>query len=365
MSNTVATQNSLTGAITLACTCTTKATDSWVIDLVYTTVEPLLFVEPLIWKKSTNNAGIYGVHNFTLNMTLDATACRSLSSSTKGIPMTVSLQSVTECELLMNYLTPHDADIIAKRNALPCTSYEHRQDSLPAIVKTVGTGNRTCNSHTINSVPNKIYICVRKLMSSMTVKDSDSFLAITRLSLNFNNKPSLLANYTPYDLYKMSKRNGSKQSIYEFLGQASVVNGIKRPTLGSVVVIDPALDLNLPYKLAPGVLQDLTVQITVDYANFTDDDLAECEVLTVYEYNGVFHTEDGRGKAEKSVFAPTHVTEACMKQFGESRQRIVDETTDHSLVNVPLLNLDKSDIRTGSGVKSGGSFTESAMARIH
>jgi hypothetical protein len=364
----VATEISTSDQVKTASTCTTQATNSWVIDLVYTTVEPLLFIEPLLWSKSTNNAGIYGIQTLSLTLTLDPTASRAFSSATRSIPMTVSLQSVSECELLMNYLTAHETETIVNRNSVPCKSYEPRYNTVTGVSGVAGltpTNKRTCDAHVLSSIPNKIYICVRKLMSELTVKDSDSFLAITGLAVNFNGTPNLLASHTPYDLYKMSKRNGSKQSIYDFLGQASVIGGTTKPTIGSIVIIDPALDLGLPEKYAPGVMQKLNVQTTVSYANYRTEAMANIEVLTVYEYDGVFTTENGRGAIEEAMFSSIHVAEATVKQFGESRQRIVDETSSHSLINVPLLNLDKSDIKTGSGVKSGGSFTESAMARIH
>ena len=58
------TELSTDAEITTALTCVAKATDSWVIDISYTSTEPLLFLSPFVFgEKCNNNAGLYGVNN--------------------------------------------------------------------------------------------------------------------------------------------------------------------------------------------------------------------------------------------------------------------------------------------------------------
>lgn len=345
-----------------ACTCRAQATTSWVIDLVYTTIEPLLFLSPLLWAKSSNNAGLYGIHSFNLDLTLDPTAKRSISSAT-GIPMTASVTSVTGCELLMNYLTPQNGDTIASRNTLPYVKFASVPTTGPAIASGA-QGTVISSNLTWAYIPSKIFVAVRKPHNLQTIKDSDSFMTIKNVSIYFNNK-TLLNSLSQHDLYKMSKRNGSKQSIYEFFGKATIPNGKTKPTIGSVLVIDPALDLDLPEDLTCGTSGNYNFQITVTFSNEREVNLAQTELVVICQEDGVFVTDNGSSTSNVGLYKPLMVAEATTQQFGESRQRVKEITEGHSLVNVSLLNLDKSDIKVGSGVQSGGSFMKSALANLH
>ena len=209
VSTLVATHMSTALEITTASTCTAKATNSWVIDITYNTIEPLLFLSPLIYSKTNNNAGLWKLGRLSLSLQLDPSAKRAWSSSTTW-PMQIKVTSVTDCKLLMNYLSPQVTDIIAPRNVLPYRKYDIHKTPYNNPINPNTSAVVTTTSHTLQGVPSKIYICARKPLNQMTIKDSDSFLPIRNLNINFNNKPTLCSAMSPYDLYRMSSRNGSK-----------------------------------------------------------------------------------------------------------------------------------------------------------
>lgn len=160
-------------------------------------------------------------------------------------------------------------------------------------------------------------------------------------------------------------RNESEQSVYEFYGKASIDGGLSKPTLGSLVVIDPALDLGLTTEQAPGMLQNTQFQVAVSFENNKAEDIPNCEVLVHFQYDGTFVIDNAVAEFNKASFNSTTVVESALKQHGESRKRIVEESSgSNSLVNVTMLNTSKSEM-SGSGVKSGGAYVESALSRIH
>ena len=68
----------------------------------------------------------------------------------------------------------------------------------------------------LSSIPDKLYIFARPSKGGLTGTISqttpDTFLRITNLQINYNNRISIFGTYTEADLYKMSVRNGLKSS---------------------------------------------------------------------------------------------------------------------------------------------------------
>jgi hypothetical protein len=280
--------------------------------------------------------------------------------------MTVSLTSVSDVKLHMCYISPQDTDLIAPTNVVPYCEYARYITSVGAVPASVGKSGIASNSIQLSSIPNKFYVVVRKRMSNMTVKDSNSFLPIKKVAIQFNNVASILSSASQHDLYKLSRKNGSKQSVYEFYGRASGADYVSKPTCGSIVILDP-VDFGLPEIVAPGSTGSFNFQITVDVDN-TDTVEEDCELLVVMEQSGVFITENGASSVQTALFTRKLVADATTEQFGESRDFIQKFTDDMTLVNVPLQNYTKS----GSGVRSGGSmaktagdYSREALARIH
>lgn len=362
VANLVATQVSDDQDITDACTSSSQANDTWVIVLGVTTTEPLLFLSPLIYGKTSNNAGFHGIQAMSLDLLLDTSAKRAFSSAT-GVGMTIALTEVFSSELLLNVLTVQDSDIIAPKTVLPYTSYNRYITKIPNnILANTGTTIGS-NSINISSIPNKKYICIRKQLSVQTMKDTDSFVPITGVSVTFNNLTSILNTATPEDLYKLSRNNGSKQLINEFLGTASIPNGKVKPTIGTIVVLDPALDFGLEEYLTSGSTGTYNFQIDVTYHNTLGETVVSPELLIITQSDGLFITENERSTVQTAIFTKTDVAKASVAQFGESRSYMRQFGSGPSVMNVPLLNADKSDITSGSGVRSGGGKSVGDYAR--
>jgi hypothetical protein len=73
-----------------------------------------------------------------------------------------------------------------------------------------------CNAIQLNMIPDKLIVFCRKL--NMITCDSDSFLTIKNININFNNYAGLLSNMSQEQLYKASVASGLHMSWQEFSG---------------------------------------------------------------------------------------------------------------------------------------------------
>ena len=353
----VRTQASTDAQILAALTCGTSANDSWVIDITFQTTEPLLFLSPLKYgENSNNNAGLYGVKNIDFVFNIDSSAKRVFCSGSAHA-MTVSLLSMGECKLNLNYLSVQASDLLASKNVLPYVDFARYLSVNTPNTASGASAEIVAQAVQLSQIPNRLYIVARKPLSTQNNKDSNSFLAIEKISINFNNVAGILAGANAMDLYSMSVANGSQQDMYEFLGSANYINGKSRSTAGSILVIDPSKDLNLPDYLSNGSIGQFSFQANVTVRN-TDTATFSPELVVIAEYNGLFITQSGQSMKQTGLLTKDVVMNSTMNQFGESSQYIKKQGSKNlqnlnasALRNIPLLNMKKS----GSGAVSGGS----------
>jgi hypothetical protein len=62
----------------------------------------------------------------------------------------------------------------------------------------------TFSSISMNQIPDKMIIFVRKSMGTQSYTDTDSFLPIDNISINWNNNSGILSSHTSRDLYNIS-----------------------------------------------------------------------------------------------------------------------------------------------------------------
>jgi hypothetical protein len=225
----------------------------------FTTTEPLLFLSPFISGNSNNNASLLGINNLILTLNLgDAT--RSMSNASYAIPVggtdsvhtitNVSLSSVANSKLLFNFLDipPQMGSKIEPKNVVNYNNYMSYNYNSSQEIPTKTSKVLTFNNVQLGSVPSKILIFCKK--PTLTTYDSNYFLTIKSLTMNFANRSGLLSSATQADLYNMSVKNGLQMNFYEFSGQgvSNTPTGYPTvvPTIGSIICIDPAIDLSIP-----------------------------------------------------------------------------------------------------------------------
>lgn len=343
-----------------SCLTSAGTDDSWTIEMKSTTTEPLLFLSPFTYtKNNNNNAALYGVRNMDFVFTLDSSG-KKLFSSSSGSQFNNITIDIKKAVLNLNYLSVQPSDLLSSKNVVPYVDYSRYLTQHGSTVIAGNSFNINSNSIQFNQVPNRIYIIARKKLSDQNWKDTNSFLAINSISLDFNNVSGILSNCTPEDLYNMSVANGSKQSLYEFLGECNILYGKSTETLGSILVIDPSKNMNLPDYLSNGSVGQFNLQAKMSFKN-TDVNTITPELLIIAEYNGLFITQSGQSTQQTSLLTSELVVNSTMSQFGESDQYVKsfnNSTNLSSFKNVPYLNMKKSGVSKSGGAYSGGSQSQ-------
>jgi hypothetical protein len=236
--------------------------------------------------------------------------------------------------LLFTFLTPHPSDLMPARNIVPyyeLPRYITNAKAPTALIPTVTAGNSILGynindgylvpSQTLqlNQIPDKLIVFVRKTQSAMSYGDSDAFLPIRKITINFNNNSGILSSSRSEDLFRMSKNNGSNQQWNEWLGVVNTstfpgtFNSV--PTVGSCLMLEFGKDIQLVEDFfAPGSLGNFNIQLNVTVQNvnqsinLTDSNGLELVMITMN--SGVFVCERGTSSTYTGILTRADVLEA-------------------------------------------------------
>eukprot|EP00981_Chlorochromonas_danica_P014834 scaffold9048_cov186-Ochromonas_danica.AAC.1 len=116
--------------------------------------------------------------------------------------------------------------------------------------------------------------------------------------MNFANSSGLLGSATPAQLYNMSVRNGLQMNYYEFSGKGISQNTKDGspavvPTIGSILVIDPAIDLSISDEVTNMSSGQFNIQFELGVQNQSNEDLSQVTVYMAYVNSGLFITDSG------------------------------------------------------------------------
>lgn len=304
----------------------------------FKTTEPLLFLSPFISGSSNNQASLLGVNNMTVTLNV-GNASRVMSNASfatragegGGLARTisnVSLVSFSSSQLLFNFLTI-PASLFSKiepKNVLHYNSYTSYNTTSQSDIGVGESTTLTSNNIQLNQVPSKILLYVRKDQNTLNTYDSNSFMVIEKVQINFANKSGLLSSATQSQLYHMSLRNGLNMSFYEFSGEgvSRSAEGVASPvaTIGSIIVIDPALDLSLDAQYTNMSSGQYNIQLSTDVKNHTSEVIKPNIYICVVN-NGMFITENGISSFMTGMLNQEQVLDT------KSKSAIIDSHTYH------------------------------------
>ena len=271
--------------------------------LKFTTTEPLLFLSPYISAHSNNQSAFLGLNNLTITANMgDATRCMSNGSyADKSGVSTATISSVdyvsyTGAKLLLNFLTipPVMFSKIEPKNVVNYNQYTSFNYSSGQSIPAKSTSTVAFNNIQLNQIPSRMLIFARK--SQMTTYDSNSFMCIKSVSINFGNKSGLLSSCNSIQLYDMSVRNSLQMNYYEYSG-AGISNdtqGVPKnmSTIGSILSIDPAIDLSIDSQYSNSSGGQFNMQFDLQLFNQGDEEITPTLYLVVVN-SGIFVTENG------------------------------------------------------------------------
>lgn len=185
------------------------------------------------------------------------------------------------------------------------------------------------NNVQLNQIPSKFLIFARKPTSTTTTYDSNSFMVIRNTSINFANKSGLLSSATPVQLYDMSVRNGLQMNYYEFSGGGVSNNqdGVSEivPTIGSILCIDPAIDLSIDAQYSNMSSGQYSMQFDIELYNQTSEAIMPTLYL-LYVNSGLFVTENGISQQNTGLLSQEMVLDT------KSKDAVMDKHTYESKV---------------------------------
>jgi hypothetical protein len=312
----------------------------------YTVREPLL-ASPFMFAKNANSGqGFYGIQNLNITFNLSTSNVSRIWRS--GLPLdnnevaptTTSVQSYTGSKLIFNFLTPKPSDMLSARNVVPYYEMPRYLSTSTASIPYATRVNTTAASSSIivpattrltftttqlNQIPDKLLIFVRKSKASQLIADTDSALAITGCSFNFNNQSGILASATQDQLYRFSVEAGSNQSWEEFRGFANVANaatggGKQIATSGSYLFLDMGRHLQITEDYySSGSLGNFNLQFTLNVENYIPAPLASAvampiEMVLITLNSGLFVCEKGQSATYTGILTKDDVLSASSQQ---------------------------------------------------
>lgn len=294
-------------------------------------------------------------------------------------------QAFANTALLFTFLTPHPSDLMPARNIVPYYELPRyitnvklsKQPTQLSLFNSTGVpvgvplgsvnalytdASKTSSfvipfntlegeqvpSQTLqlNQIPDKLVIFVRKPLGQQKYGDSDAFLPIRSITINFNNNSGILSSARTQDLYRMSKDNGSNQSWNEWCGYVNTpyttttnsgsliipkrfpgsdttvapINSsfVSAATVGSCLMLEFGKDIQLVEDFfAPGSLGNFNIQVTVAVENnnpsiSTSETsiLGNAELVMITMNSGVFVCERGTSSTYTGILTRADVLEA-------------------------------------------------------
>ena len=359
------------------------ATETWTITIDALFTESLMGLSPFIFGDPEYNAqGLLGINNMSLVFNIGD--LQRFWSCAKGNISNIFLNnnSFTTCELLLTYLSLQPTDVVQTKNLCPYIDLprfiSNSTVTLPAFVPPVIAFPAVpptppiavqviSNSIQLSSIPDKFIICVRKQMNLQTTADSNSFMCISNIIINFNNSSGLLANFSQEQLWRMSVKGGSNQSWNAFSGFSNGSNntGTGEPvsTIGSLLVIS-ADQLSLPNYLVSGSNGNFNFQYTVTCYN-TQQVAVPVELVLICANSGVIISQQGVSNTYVGLLTKEVVLKTCEEQSVDPVSSVeYNRMIGGSYGNRPLTAMHKLIKQRRGGVQSGGESSGGSMAQL-
>ena len=296
------------------------------LTVTITTTEPVM-VSPWTFA-GDEGQGMYGIQNLNAIYNLDQTANLAIrfgnaAARFPALPA-VSLVQISSSTILFQFVTPHASDLMPSRNVLPYYELPRYLTQVPVI--TAGqTLTVVSQSLQLNQIPDKLFISIGKPVGQRVGSDTDSWLPIQGISINWNNSSGLLSSATPQDLWRMSVENGLNQTWNGFRGVAqaspTVVAGAGATatvnTAGSILCLEFGKDIELKDDYyAPGSLGNFQLQFNVSVLNNTGaaTTAGQYQILTIIQNSGVWALERGVASSYLGILTKSDVLEASRTQ---------------------------------------------------
>lgn len=312
------------------------STASKTIYMRFTSVEPL-HLSPFSWTSPKyNSQGFYGLQTMTFVFNCMAKLNRVLRTTLPQVPSVLPpaadnlfyISDVTfagtgfnqgSSQLIFEYLSPHPSLILTSRNVVPYIDLPRfftQVDAIPVATNYSSTTMITSQNIQLNQIPDMLAIMVSKVQGTRNSQDSDSFLPIRGIAVNWNNGAGILSSADPVTLFEMSVNNGSNQTWLEFYGYANTAAstvGTIKPTCGSILLLKMGKDIQLSEDWsAAGVLGTYQLQFNINVHNNTGRNIQanEYQIMVIPVNSGLYVTDRGTSARFTGILSRQDVLDA-------------------------------------------------------
>ncbi len=276
------------------------------------------FCEPLFGGVFSWNSDLCAIDNFNtakiellINSDFTSGACWSAANRT-GAPQQITTVTCTlrndgagaglgiPTFLFKNYRCPVFIDRPVSQN-LPFTDIDCF--TTPALQLTAAnyaasppvfqTTEVTTNNITMNSIPSRIMIYLRRQDSERTFKTTDSFMRINTITLQYDGG-IYMSTCDPRQLHQISVRNGLQMSWEQWYN-----------TVGSIVILDLARDVALSGQPFAAISMggNIPLQVKINYSNINSTDTITPTAFVLVMNEGIISID--RQNAQHKHFPAT------------------------------------------------------------
>ena len=368
----------------------TALTNIFKVQISLLLTEPFLFLSPFNGLvPSKDEAAFIGINNMNIvcNIKSNLNSLYKTSNSTYTHSVALGIdggEGFTNPQLLMNFLTlqPEQYSTINTRNVLPIQDYPRYVSTDTQQVNNQGQYTTYTFQFPIiqlNQIPDTLLIFVRPTKSTAVDRSGiaapayekftqSQYYSIVGASISFNNQSGILSSCSREQLYNISKANGSQQSYSDFFGQelVSITSGTYAgdtdnvPSQGSILVLKPAYDFNLPSFLSGGSLGQFGLQIKLSCQNNTTYKFSAQDMVVIAVNSGIMVTQQGSSSLYSGLLTKNMVLET------KQQKPAIDSSTYKNLVGGSIQEACHTGLKkvlkkhfgkqpsSGSGMSAGG-----------
>ncbi len=279
-----------------------------------------VYLSPYYWGKGYSECGFFNLVAMDFNITFLSQAGNrfwSHSSTLGGIPLTnIAYNFVGPFGptsfgnnapfLYFNYITPQETQVLSPNQVITYPYFDvQRYPTDQAPLAAGASATFISNNIQLNSIPRRMYIFARMRNQDLysSAENTDTFLSIENISIQFQNKNGLLASASKQQLYEMSVANHCHLSWAEWSGgpvyPASGNFATRYGSVGSVLCIEFATQIGLDSLDAPGKLAQSMLQVQALCTNVSNAVITpSLYIVTVLE--GTF-TVEGLGRSSTNI----------------------------------------------------------------
>lgn len=232
------------GAYTLRSITRTATTATIVVDVIEWVYAPALF-----GADTSEETGLCRCRNLDINLTIDLSAknvvSHALGGLTSNIGFSATVNLTGQPTILAKFIT-------IPRDMLPVGELRYNHLRMERFITQLGTTLAPNASSIIQSnniqlpyVPRFMWFLIREQDGSKLITSTDTFAAITNMSIQFNNQSSLLSSASPYQLWEMSKQTGLMDSFVQFQGITTTSNFAQIGAIGSLACFELGRHISL------------------------------------------------------------------------------------------------------------------------